>query len=112
MSKLAFYLEDDELMRMAMEKDAKRRKLNFKTFSNPENFFKAVNKTSKDTILFLDSNIGEGISGEEIGKICFENGFENIFLITNSDKKDFPPMPWIKDIGGKLDIFKFWNTLQ
>ena len=86
MNQLAFYLEDDELMRMAMEMDAERKNLNLETFSNSKDFFKAVNKTSKDTILFLDSDIGEKIRGEDIGKICFDNGFKNIFLITSYDK--------------------------
>lgn len=109
MKRLGLYLEDNELFRLSAEHKAKRLNLNLKTFSNSKEFMKEINTASKEVVIFLDSDIGEDIKGEQIGKKCFEMGFKNIFLITSYEKVDFPQMPWIKDIGGKNDILKFWN---
>ena len=86
MCKQALYLEDDQLMRMAVKMEADKRQMDLKIFSNSKDFLTAADNVSKETILFLDSDIGEKHRGEEIGKICFEKGFKTIYLVTSFDK--------------------------
>ena len=51
--------------------------------------------------IYVDSNLGNGVKGEEIAKQISDLGFENIYLCTGYRSSDFAKMPWIKDILGK-----------
>ena len=65
MKQIGLYLEDNELLRMSAEMQANKKGFNLNSFSNSRDFYNAIREISKETILFLDSDIGEGIRGEE-----------------------------------------------
>lgn len=56
---------------------------------------------SKETPLYIDSNLGTAIKGEILAKELYEMGFTTIYLCTGMDDCEFSDMPWIKKIIGK-----------
>ena len=49
----------------------------------------------------IDSDLGDGIKGEEIARTIYEKGFKTIYLETGHPPGSFPKMPWIKEIISK-----------
>jgi len=61
----------------------------------------AVEGFSRETEIYLDSELGGGVRGEEIAKEIYEKGFTNLYLTTGHPPEKFPPLPWIREIVGK-----------
>ncbi|WP_186643867.1 ATP-binding protein [Fluviispira vulneris] len=55
----------------------------------------------KNTPIYIDSQLRNGLRGEEISKEIYEMGFKEIYLSTSYNSSFFPPMSWIKGIRGK-----------
>lgn len=62
---------------------------------------RCIDYFDKDTLLYVDSHLGEDIKGEDFAKTLYEKGFKSIHLCTGMDASEFSEMPWIKKIVGK-----------
>ena len=71
------------------------------TFSDVDSFLKVSRDYSPSTQVYVDSNLGEGLSGEELSEEIYKRGFKNIFLVTGLPSFETKPAPWIKGIMGK-----------
>jgi hypothetical protein len=80
---------------------AKAQGLSFAAFAKPEEFLATIDGFLKDTAIYLDSNLGDGIIGEDIAKTLYAKGFTNLYLATGYDAESLPPMPWIRKVVGK-----------
>lgn len=98
-------IDDDPLVRSTWENVAILRKKKLLTFENPLGFFIQMSQINKDTAIYVDVNLSDNMRGEEVTKKLSEKGFTKLYLATGSDKSDFPTMPWIKDIVGKVPPF-------
>lgn len=58
-----------------------------------------------DTALYIDSDLGDGVKGEDFAKELYKKGYNNIYLTTGHDSSHFPYMHWIKQIIGKEPPF-------
>jgi len=94
-------LDDDALVRMNWTLAARNQGVSFAAFADPPKFFAALKDWPKEIEIYLDSRLGEGIKGEDIGKDLHGQGFKNLYLATGFDQKELPPLPWIKKIVGK-----------
>lgn len=94
-------IDDDNIPQMTWSFAAKEQKKRFIGFSSPDDFFKQSPDFDKASPLFVDSNLGNGIKGEDVAKRAFDLGFVNVNLATGYDPCEFQPMPWIKRIVGK-----------
>ncbi len=56
---------------------------------------------NKDTPIYIDSNLGCNLSGQDLAKELYEQGFINLYLCTGFPPNHFNEMYWIKDILGK-----------
>lgn len=74
-------------------------------FYNPGDFLFAAARFHLDTKIFVDSNLGNSIKGEDLSKIVFELGFKNIYLCTGYQASQFSDMPWIREVIGKEPYF-------
>jgi hypothetical protein len=60
-----------------------------------------INRYSKNTPIYIDSDLHADLSGEGFAKEIYESGFQNIYLATGHDKSRFKQVQWIKQIVGK-----------
>ncbi len=95
-------IDDDSLIRMTWSICANDNNKSLLCFSSPDDFFIASPNIGKNSPLYVDSNLENGIKGEEIAKRAFDLGFRNIYLATGYDPTHFEqPMPWLRGIVGK-----------
>ena len=62
-------------------------------------------KLDRTTPIYIDSDLGSGITGEEYAKDLFDLGFKEIYLVTGHEEREFGPMPWIREVRDKNPPF-------
>lgn len=95
------FIDDDEIMRTAWTLVAESVGKKISTYSSFESFIREMITYSKNTTIYIDSELGNNIKGETCAKYLFENGFTTIHLATGHSPDQFESMPWIKSIIGK-----------
>lgn len=94
-------IDDDDLVHMTWKfaaKDVQKTFLGFKTHQE----FNAYKKNlDKDLRIYIDSNLGGGIKGEEVAKQLFDEGFKNLFLATGYSAQEFLKLEFLKGVVGK-----------
>lgn len=98
-------IDDQEMIHKTWKMMAKVKNINLQTFYTADEFFSICGSFDSNCRIYIDSNLANGLKGEDIAKAIYEKGFINIHLATGSDTTDFPPMPWIKSIIGKHPAF-------
>ena len=99
------FIDDDELIRMAWLFSAEQAGEVIDLYAHPNEFIKQIGKYSKDTIIYIDCELGESISGEIYAKELYENGFREIHLTTGHPAEKFNCHPWLKSVVGKMPPF-------
>jgi signal transduction histidine kinase/FixJ family two-component response regulator len=95
------FIDDDESMRIAWMFSAEMAGKTITTYPSFNAFISEMHSYSKDTIIYIDSDLGSGINGELYAKELFDLGFTEIHLATGRPANRFNNMPWIKSIIGK-----------
>lgn len=98
-------IDDDPLVRKNWEIKSRKNKINLKTYANPTDFIETSHNYPKETQIYLDSELGSDIKGEEIAKEIYERGFNNIYIETGYSKDKFKGNKYIKDIISKEPPF-------
>jgi hypothetical protein len=75
----------------------------FNTIDALEEVLGAIDST---TPIYIDSELGQGIKGEEYAQTLFKRGFKELHLATGHEPEDFGHLCWIKEIVGKEPPFK------
>lgn len=101
----AILIDDDSLVELAWNMVAKEKNKKLLYFSNPADFFDESEKFHFESPIYVDSNLGHGIKGEDVSLRISEMGFKNVNICTGYQVTDFPPMPWVRSIIGKDPIF-------
>lgn len=101
----AILIDDDELVRMTWQFAAKEKSKIVKVFSSFEEFKINQATLNKRTSLYIDSNLGNRIKGEDLVNEISEMGFESIYITTGSSKEEIKKSPLIKGIIGKDPVF-------
>ena len=104
------FIDDEAINHSTWQAVAKIKNKTIAHFNHPHEFLKTIDKYSPQTPVYIDSNFGDGIKGEEIAEEIFKKGFKEIFLTTGSNSQDYPPLPWIKQIVGKEPPFVCKNN--
>lgn len=94
-------IDDDELVRQNWKFIAKKKKQELSVFDGPEEFIENSHRYSKSTTIYIDSNLANGIKGEEVAREIHAMGFKNIYIETGYDASGFKEIPWIKGVIGK-----------
>lgn len=94
-------IDDDKLIHMSWELMAEKHGKKLRLFFNANDFLTESAQFNLTTPIYIDSNLGDGIKGEEQAKIIHVKGFNNIYLMTGYSGQYFESMPWIKQIIGK-----------
>lgn len=97
----AVLIDDELLPREIWQGKAAKNGKKLRTFASREEFLSAAHDVDKDTAIYLDVNLGDGMRGDEFSKELHGLGFTNLILCTGYDADSFPPMPWVKEIRRK-----------
>ena len=95
----AALLDDDPLVHMNWRMAAKAAGAELKAYKTPEDFAAAAATLPRDIPLYIDSELGNGIKGEEIAKDLHDKGFTDISMATGHGAEKFTHLPWLKVTG-------------
>jgi hypothetical protein len=68
-------------------------------------FIKVATDYVKNTKIFIDSNLADGIKGEIESEKIADLGFSELYLATGYSASDIDKPSWIKEIVGKRAAF-------
>lgn len=95
------FIDDNKTMTNLWKESAEDADIAISVFNHPQDFINTLNDYSKDTFIYIDSTLSENLKGEDIAKILYDQGYQNIILATGYPKRDFQHVTWVKDIIGK-----------
>ena len=106
--KSAILIDNDPLVRLTWEKSALKCHITLRSFASVEAFLKKLHEApedfSKDTPIYIDSHLDDGIRGEEEAENLYKLGFTTLFLETGLPAEKWnndPCHQYIKKIIGK-----------
>ncbi|MFP5385882.1 MAG: sensor histidine kinase [Bacteriovoracia bacterium] len=97
-------IDNDKFIHIAWKAISERKGKQLHSFYSVEEFLSKCN-LSKDTPVFIDSDLGEKLPGEVSSKMIFERGFRNIFLATSYTDINLEEYPWINSLVSKSNPF-------
>jgi len=101
----AVLLDDDPLIHMTWAHAAKVRGKHLKIFRHPDELQTELNRIPPHTPIYIDSNLGSGVKGEDWIQKLGQMGFKNLFLATGYHPKKFEDrlkgLPGFQGIVGK-----------
>ena len=100
-SKEVVLIDDDKFTHLNWKRSAKNSDVKFSSYFSVEEFIKSSSSYKKDTSVYIDSDLGKGLKGEELSKEIFDLGFKNIYLATGKRREDIKVPYWIKKVQGK-----------
>jgi len=95
----AVLLDDDFLVHMNWKLAAKAAGAELKSFKTPQELIVAAETLPRDIPLYIDSDLGNGIKGEDIAKDLHEKGFTDITMATGHGAEKFSHLPWLQVTG-------------
>jgi len=95
---LAVLIDDDALVRMNWKAAARAKGADLKVFASPAEFY-AAGDIPKDARIYIDSELGRGVKGEEVARALKDKGYSHICLETGHPSKKFARFPWLKVAG-------------
>lgn len=101
----AVLLDDDLLVHMNWKMAARAAGVELRACKNPEELDGALAGLPKDTPLYIDSDLGGGVKGEELAVGLHAKGFTDITMSTGHGSEKFAHLPWLK-VTGKEPPFK------
>lgn len=81
------------------------KKINFKGFSEINLFLNFIENMDKNIHIYIDSNLENGIRGEDLAEMVYFKGFGNVYIATGYEKNNFNITNYIKDVVGKEPPF-------
>lgn len=98
-NRMVVLLDDDMLVHMNWKLAAKAAGVGLKAYKTREDFAAGTEALAKETPLYIDSDLGNDLKGEDIAKELHEKGFTDITMATGHGSEKFSRLPWLKIIG-------------
>lgn len=95
----AALLDDDPLVHMNWKLAARATGAELKSFKTPQEFLAAAETLPRDIPLYIDSELGEGVKGEDTAVELHDKGFTDISMATGHNPGKFSHLPWLKVTG-------------
>lgn len=92
------YIDDDPSVRDAWDMEAALAGKRLLCLANPMEFERLMTWVPYTTPIYIDSNLGYELKGEELARHYYNQGYQTIYLVTGYPKDDFEPCYWIKDV--------------
>ncbi|PKM97455.1 MAG: hypothetical protein CVU79_08050 [Elusimicrobia bacterium HGW-Elusimicrobia-3] len=95
----AALLDDDPLVHMNWRLAAKAAGAVLNSYKTPQEFAAAAETLPRDIPLYIDSELGNDLKGEDIAKDLHGKGFTDITMATGHGPDKFTHLPWLKVTG-------------
>lgn len=95
----AVLLDDDLLVHMNWRMAAKAAGADLKAYKTAEEFAAAAGTLPRDIPVYIDSELGDGVKGEDIAKDLHGRGFTDLTMATGHGAEKFADLPWLKVTG-------------
>jgi signal transduction histidine kinase len=92
----AVLLDDSTITQMTWEIAADEAGAELLGYTDPDKFMADLGQLPKDMPIYIDSDLGENIKGENIAADLKEKGYTNVCLATAHPPEKFAHMPWLK----------------
>lgn len=92
----AVLLDDSTITQMTWEIAAAEAGAELLGYTDPDEFMADLGQLPKDMPIYIDSDLGENIKGENIAADLTEKGYTNICLATAHPPERFAHLPWLK----------------
>ena len=104
-NKKVILIDDDEIIHMSWQMEAKAKNIDLECFSSIEAFLESSKFYSKDTRIYIDSNLKNDVKGEVESEKIFNEGFTELYIATGYSASDIDKPAWIKEVVGKRASF-------
>ncbi len=101
----AVLIDDDKLVQMTWNMEAKEKGKTLICFTTPEEFLLKAVELDPLSPLFIDVHLGNGVRGDEFAKKVVELGFTEISLATGYEPETIVVPVGVKRVVGKYPIF-------
>lgn len=98
-------LDNDELVRFSWKIKAAEQGIDLSVYENWTHLKEDLDSFDPSTVFYIDSDLGEGVQGEELAKSLVDQGWENIFLCTGKDSEEFASYTYLRGVIGKNPPF-------
>lgn len=98
-------LDNSQIILDAWKLRAFEKNVEFYGFLEIYDMLNFIRDCDKSVDIYIDYDLGRGLSGDKIACDLYEQGFENLFICTGFDKEDLKQVNFIKDIIGKEPPF-------
>ncbi len=93
--------DDKDLVHSVWNLVAKTNDLKIKMFTTPEEFLTTVEFIDKETPIYVDVSLGNGVKGTDFVHVIHKLGFDEIFLATGYDKDAIEVPSFVRGVVGK-----------
>ena len=104
-SRIRYYLclidDDTQLVHAVWASVAESKGLKIKMFANPQDFLAAAESIDRQTPIYIDVSLGDGIKGTDVAEEIHKLGFVNINLATGYEADSISAPSFIRQIVGK-----------
>ncbi len=94
-------IDNDPLIHMTWGDSARRNGKRLRLLNSPDPFFDIASNLRRDIAIYVDSDLGNGIKGEEVVKQIVGLGFTNVVIETGFSPDQFNKYPWVNIVIGK-----------
>lgn len=98
-------IDNDKLIGLGWKAKAAKAGIALSYFESYEEFYKNISNVSFDCKIYIDSDLGNGIKGEEISRNLHFLGFKEIYLTTGYIDFKIENFPWLAGIISKRPPF-------
>lgn len=92
----AVLIDDDTIVHMNWETAAEEAGIELKSFKGPSEFLANLEAFPKVTPIYIDSELGADMKGEDVAATLKEKGYANLTLVTGYSPERFAHLPWLK----------------
>jgi FixJ family two-component response regulator/anti-sigma regulatory factor (Ser/Thr protein kinase) len=97
----AILVDDDPLIEMMWQLGSKEKMKSVLCFNDESNFIKAASGIECDVPIYVDVNLANGVSGQDVAKRIHQLGFKNIHLATGYEASAVVRPEFITSVIGK-----------
>lgn len=101
----AVLIDNDELCRIMWERKAKNKGIKILTCTSPEHFTQIKEKINPQTTIYLDSDLGEGIKGEDFALKLYSEGYRKLIMTTGYSAEKFADYNFLEGVISKMPPF-------
>jgi signal transduction histidine kinase len=101
----AVLIDDDRLVHMSWNMVAQTKGIQLKSFADPGSFFLESDRYDRTVPIYIDSNLGSGVHGEDVALKAHGLGFTKIYLATGYQPEQFTQHTFLQGVLGKEPPF-------